>query len=1022
MMTARWYSGQYVGDAKPMARVTVHKPNVRLHKTAENLFANLAFGGGGTPKELPNVKSVSWNRNVDQDVASCTIEFYNTAPLPLGETPSADLDQPGYYTYNRGNTPYSGRWGHQANEWANLLMPDNILRTFEGYGFDGNVTPENDPNLVQMGVWMIDEVDLSAGGIISVTCRDAGRMLLDHISFPPVTPFESGFRTKDMPLGAYAYPVMFRGENTEPYSFDTVVPMGPQRLGFTYRTSSNFPYFGHGTVHGHSPRDGFDSNDNTWWLSVGNARPDQGYSFEWLEGNIKKQRVRRVRFKSRYAGHTAYLSLHVEGKGYIGSRRVPYDPNHPVSAPNGADVQYVQARQVTGTGWTEFDLGDGYANVTRVRVAFGGLQNSGLGPFPFRAGIRRFEVYGGAVSRTETTTVTFEDKNYDDYCADEQTEILTKRGWLRWDEVRVGDESLAINPATGVAGWQAIESVYRKHWDERPMISMESQVHSSLTTPDHRWLIADQAGRRHWRTTETLRTGHRIPVAAPVELPIAAKYEDDFVELVAWFWTEGWVSGEHGNACIAQSEVANPVHTARIRAALMRLFGEPGRMLRGRGAMWNESRRKDGVVTFRLSKPVKDALLEVAPGKVVAPSFLTSLTASQLELFIERSIDADGWRTTKGRVGLSQRDERRARSFEMALALAGRPSRTRRSADGMWQVTLLRHVVTMPQSAQVEEVSYSGHVWCPTLKHSNWLARRNGSVYFTGNTDIVKLFCAWGGFYWPRNAVEKLTDGSTRPWNFQRDDSAMTIKRGRVWGDFQLSGTYGPAPLTEDIFDKKPLMDGIAYVRDILGYIFHVDEHGGVVFRPPNIYNVGNTFRTLGPLSGERTKQMVAIDERQLLMDISTRLTSANIRERTFISNADGTVGGMAKGWNPNYIGMRRMGGWTDQGFESDAEARRMAETIALRQLFTYRTDTVTIPGYPGIQIDDQVRIFERVTSEGYIHYVKGIQSDLDLESGNYTYGLDTHWLGESPFRQWAFDPRQLSRETQEYLANLYRE
>lgn len=705
MMTARWYSGQYVGDAKPMARVTVHKPNVRLHKTSENLFANLAFGGGSTPKELPNVKSVSWNRNVDQDVASCTITFYNTAPLPLGQVPTGtDLDQPGYYTYNRGSTPYSGRWGHQANEWANMLMPDNVLRTFEGYGFDAGVIPEEDPNLVQTGVWMIDEVEIGADGFITVTCRDVGRVLLDHISFPPVTPFESGFRTKDMPLGAYAYPVMFRGENTPPYSFDTIVPLGPQRLGFTYRTSSNFPYFGHGTVHGHSPRDGFDSSDNTWWLSVGNARPDQGYSFEWLEGNIKKQRVRRVRFKSLYRGHTAYLSLYVQGKGYIGSQKVPYDPNHPVSAPNGADENYVQARQVSTTGWTEFDLGDGYADVTRVRVTFGGLQHSGLGPFPFRAGVRRFEVYGGATQRTETTTVTFEDKNYDDY------------------------------------------------------------------------------------------------------------------------------------------------------------------------------------------------------------------------------------------------------------------------------------------------------------------------------VDIVKLFCAWGGFYWPRNATETLTDGTTRPWDFQRDDPAMTIKRGRVWGDFQLSGTYGPAPLTEDLFDKKPLMDGIAYVRDILGYIFHVDERGGVVFRPPNIYNVGNMFRTLGPLSGERTQQMIAIDERQLLMDISTRLTSANIRERTFISNADGTVGGMAKGWNPNYIGMRRMGGWTDQGFESDTEARRMAETIALRQLFTYRSDQVTIPGYPGIQIDDQVRIFERVTSEGYIHYIKGIQSELDLETGNYTYGLDTHWLGEAPFRQWAFDPRQLSRETQEYLANLYRE
>ena len=775
VMTARWYSGLYVGDAKPMARVTVHKPNIELFNTQENLFASLMFGGGGTPKELPNVKSVSWERGIDQDVASCTIEFYNVAPLPIGQTPRPDeLDQPGYYTYNRGATPYSSRWGHTENEWAKLLMPDNILRTFEGYGFDADVVPEYDPNLVQTGVWMIDEVDITAAGTITVTCRDTGRMLLDHISFPPVTPFESGFKTKDLPLGAYAYPVLFRGENTEPYSFTEEVPQGPQRLGMSYRTSSNFPYSGHGAQRGHFPRQAFDESDKSYFLSVGNARPDQGYSYEWVEGSIKKQRVRRVRFKSLYAPHTAYLSLYADGR-YVGGSRISYDPNHPVSAPNGADINYVQARQVSGTGWTEFDLGDGYENVTRVRVTLGALFNSRIGPFPYRAGVRRFEAYGGATSRMETTTVTFEDKNYDDY-----TDIVKL-----------------------FCAWGGF------YWPRRV-------VH----------MVGEVPGDAFYMTSEALVRERIQDIRANRGLPPDPESDEIWVQRI-------WFNGSH--------------------------------------------------------------------------------TIGQARTDIDAKANKEG-------------------------------------------------------------------------------------------------------------AEELLTDGGKRWWPFARDDRAMTIKFGRVWGDFQLSGTYGPAPLTEDIFDKKPLMDGIAYVRDILGYIFHIDELGGAVFRPPNIYNIGNLFRSGGPSSGTRTKQMVTIDETQILMDVGTKLTSANIRERTFVSNADGTVGGMAKGWNPNPIGMRRMGGWSDQGFETNAEALTMAETIALAQLFTYRTDQITIPGYPGIQIDDQVRIFERVTSEGYVHYIKGLSSSLDLESGQYTYSLDTHWLGESPFKKWAFDPKQLSKETQDYLANLYRE
>ena len=34
----------------------------------------------------------------------------------------------------------------------------------------------------------------------------------------------------------------------------------------------------------------------------------------------------------------------------------------------------------------------------------------------------------------------------------------------------------------------------------------------------------------------------------------------------------------------------------------------------------------------------------------------------------------------------------------------------------------------------ISHVAYTGVIWCPTLKHHNWVARRNGSIYYTGNT------------------------------------------------------------------------------------------------------------------------------------------------------------------------------------------------------------------------------------------------------------------------------------------------
>jgi hypothetical protein len=93
-----------------------------------------------------------------------------------------------------------------------------------------------------------------------------------------------------------------------------------------------------------------------------------------------------------------------------------------------------------------------------------------------------------------------------------------------------------------------------------------------------------------------------------------------------------------------------------------------------------------------------------------------------------------------------------------------------------------------------------------------------------------------------------------------------------------------------------------------------------------------------------------------------------------------------------------------------------MADLIAIRQMFTARTATVVIPGNPAIQIDDQIRILERETAETYYHYVRTINSNYDASSGEWTYSLETNWLGEIPFTLWAFNPSILDPVTQNFL------
>jgi hypothetical protein len=287
-------------------------------------------------------------------------------------------------------------------------------------------------------------------------------------------------------------------------------------------------------------------------------------------------------------------------------------------------------------------------------------------------------------------------------------------------------------------------------------------------------------------------------------------------------------------------------------------------------------------------------------------------------------------------------------------------------------------------------------------------------------TDIIKLLCAWGGLFWPSNGYAWHSDGTKRNLRPQKPDTGVLGKavQGRVWGDFQATGTNPPNEIIASTFDKKTLMDGVRYIADMVGFLFYFDETGAAQWRMPNVWTLGNWVTGLSGTPG-RTSKILTIDERQTLTELQADVTSRYVREGVFVANPVGKYAAVVGGYNPNPTGLMRVAGWTDQNFASVEEARVMADLIAVRHLFRYRTDRVRIPAHPGLQIDDQVRIFERVTSEGFVHYVKGITSTNSASDGKWEYTLQTHWLGDNPNGRWIIDKSTLSSITARYVDSL---
>nr|WP_229806135.1 peptidoglycan-binding protein [Microbispora rosea] len=386
------------------------------------------------------------------------------------------------------------------------------------------------------------------------------------------------------------------------------------------------------------------------------------------------------------------------------------------------------------------------------------------------------------------------------YCVDEETEILTRRGWRTYKELRAGDIALTLNHETGMTEWQPVLEVCVFPAREREMIRMRGDLHSSLTTPDHRWPVERHrrlaagstrrfvtARERVWATTETLGHRDRILLAAPcADLPGEAKWSDALVELVAWFCAEDpgdrdpgdrdhgeRGQGEPASRVVIRRSGRNAANAARVAAALRQVFGPPredgppaGRAADG-VPRWREA---GDLGEFHLSAGAGEALLGPAPGRVPAFEFLLSLTRAQLALFVETCLAAGGAadRLVRG-------DRAAAEAFMFAVLLSGRAASLRRlpptaTCPGeRWLVTIERRHGFAPRGAAatgsftIRREPYRGEIWCPRTENQSWLARRDGTVYFTGNTMVAcphrKVFVGRGPGHLPAANGPGLNSG-----------------------------------------------------------------------------------------------------------------------------------------------------------------------------------------------------------------------------------------------------------------------
>lgn len=966
--------GPFVGERATRGVVTVEpdwylnlsEPNIGTSKKGPFRWFQRA-DNSQQENEIPNVLSIQWDRSVETDAASCRItlsnfwlDFENPAPNP------GELGEPGYFTWNRGESDDAqARWNHESNIWNQILVPNALLRTYEGYTSRDKEWEDAKEagEIVLTGVWLIDEINISTQGTLNITCRDMAKLLIEQQVYLPLVP------EKEYPLKYMRW--VYKDFDA---SFDTRPPPLPPggspaaEKPVLYYTSSADKWYGvDANIHGHTGRHSTDGDPNTFALSVGNSSPLMSFCTDYWE-YICDTDLEWIYVHTWGGNYQMYISIFEHG-GWVdgGHGLIPYDETplvgtQPTVVDTGADIPFVTQ---FGVPWEE---GRWYRlprrfNAHKFRITFRNHTQSPWGPWFYRCGIREVKVGSGVR---------------------ESSQGQSSIGGIPWTF------GMAAHPV-GEGYWVVDDfgKVFAfgdaRLYDKVGGGPQDASALAIRSTPsgDGYWVMLEN-GRVH-----AYGNANHFGDAA---LATQGDGAPNFIDMAVTSTGLGYYLLRRSGEVFAYGD-ANWYGDATNDV----INGDPA--YRGTGIETHPSLdgywvvNGDGEVTAFGSVPDHGGL--TARGTMVENEWIRA---------IRRTNDGGGYYLLRGAGGTFV--------FGNAQVLPG---------------SIQNGIGFDPDRAEEPIYAFQVLSWDMAVssgENGYWVLQAGGMVSAFGGAQFFGYPGSRGIMRYPGNYLdyvdiirELLLWGG---WLLEQDEYDSE-EPPPVYGNLESTGAYSDEPLSEDIFDKKPIMDGITTIKEIVGYLFWVDEEGAAHFESPNWWQTGNFYE-----DGTHTDFIPEVDELHQLVDYSMRFTERAARSEIIISTEIPEKGGettVTTRFVPATAGLLRgmvkPAMWVNGVFQNKEEQRVMAELIAMHIWFSMRTGAATIKGNPAIQINDQIRMFERQSSDTYIHYVRSISSQHDLRSGEWTMQLETHWLGDG--EDWVITSRDIPGDelTQESLRFL---
>lgn len=354
------------------------------------------------------------------------------------------------------------------------------------------------------------------------------------------------------------------------------------------------------------------------------------------------------------------------------------------------------------------------------------------------------------------------------WCYDDQTEILTRRGWINGVDLTLDDYVATVTPETHIFEWEKPKALYREPY-KGEMHLYENERFSECVTPNHRLygIFSHTSKKSKYihkgiMRSDDLRNGH-FDIYHPltnsfgysgytpkdVTLP-QTKFKPSFsigamdlFEYLGWYLSEGNI--KHNNkrpvtSIICQSPTANPQKWTYLKDFHDRVFGEGKWRLGERDTCF----RVDSAPFARYIKE----LVGTGTREKFIPDTIKDADTPYLQALLNAYIRGDGHVTKIGTIQLPIGNKRLSDDIqEIAFKLGYTVSVGIAMPKKAHWHTYYRLVLAAKRDGYAHEIArrydhwktvdYDGLVWCPSTKNGLLVVRRKGKVYVSGNTELT---------------------------------------------------------------------------------------------------------------------------------------------------------------------------------------------------------------------------------------------------------------------------------------------